>query len=149
MRKNGIRLLFTALFIFNFVFGVATIETKAAGTDDILAYMNEARAEAGLPAYVVDETLVDVASTRAAECSSRFSHTRPNGRAWYTVSDYTQGENLAHAENDTQSKPENVVLAWLLSPKHKANVLRSTFTSVGIAYYYADNGETYIVCEFK
>ena len=86
---------------------------------------------------------------RAAECSKKFSHIRPNGKAWYTVSGATNAENLAHAVNDAQQSPENVVLAWLLSPTHKANVMRRSCTSVGIAYYIGANGETYIVCEFN
>ncbi len=71
------------------------------------------------------------------------------GKAWHTVSAATNAENLAHAVNDAQQSPENVVLAWLLSPTHKANVMRKSCTSVGIAYYKGANGETYIVCEFN
>ena len=131
------------------LFGAYSFECRAAGADDVLAYMNVARAEAGLPAYIVDETLQEAATTRAAECASRFSHTRPNGKAWYTVSSAAKGENLTHARNEEQSNPENVVLAWLLSPKHQANVMRKSFSSVGIAYYDNGNGDIYIACEFK
>ncbi|MCR5670054.1 MAG: CAP domain-containing protein [Butyrivibrio sp.] len=125
------------------------VEVKAASEDDVLSLMNAARQEAGLSAYTLDSELSKAAQTRAEECSTRFSHTRPNGKAWSTVSASTNGENLAHAVNSTQSKPENVVTAWLLSPTHKANVLRNTFSSVGIAYFKGDDGQTYIVCEFK
>ena len=124
-------------------------KAQATNPDDVLSYMNAERSAAGLPGFTVDDTLADIAAIRAVECSTRFSHIRPNGKAWYTVSSSTNGENLAHAVNINQQKPENVVLAWMLSPSHKANVLRETFSSVGIAYYYSDNGETYIVCEFK
>lgn len=125
------------------------ITVKAAREDDILALMNDARAQQGLGAVSLDETLTGVARTRAEECSSRFSHVRPNGKAWHTVSSSTKAENLAHAVNDNQQKPENVVLAWLLSPSHKANVMKKNCTSVGIAYFKGDNGDTYIVCEFN
>ena len=124
-------------------------KVQATSPDDVLAYMNAERAAAGLPGFTVDNTLVDIAAIRAVECSTSFSHIRPNGKAWYTVSSSTNGENLAHAVNANQQKPENVVLAWMLSPSHKANVMRETFSSVGIAYYYSENGETYIACEFK
>ncbi len=149
MWKNVIKIFISVLLVFNIVFSANVIDVKAEGTDDVLACMNAVREEAGLPAYVLDDTLQVAAATRAQECSTKFSHVRPNGGAWYTVSDVTRGENLAHAENSNQSKAENVVLAWCLSPKHNANVMRSTFTSVGIAYYYADSGDAYIVCEFK
>ncbi len=125
------------------------VTARAAREDDILALMNNARAQQGLGAVSLDSTLTTVAQTRAAECSTRFSHIRPNGKAWYTVSSSTNAENLAHAVNDAQQMPENVVLAWLLSPTHKANVMRQNCTSVGIAYYKGANGETYIVCEFN
>ena len=128
---------------------IAPVRSEANSPDDIIAYMNAERTAAGLPAFTVDDGLSDIAAVRAVECSTRFSHIRPNGKAWYTVSNNTNGENLAHAVNANQQKPENVVLAWMLSPTHKANVLRETFSSVGIAYYYSDNGETYIVCEFR
>ncbi|WP_022778625.1 CAP domain-containing protein [Butyrivibrio sp. AE3009] len=128
---------------------IAPIKAQATCPDDVLAYMNAERSAAGLPGFTVDDTLSDIAAVRAVECSTRFSHIRPNGMAWYTVSKSTNGENLAHAVNANQQKPENVVLAWMLSPTHKANVLRETFSAVGIAYYYSDNGETYIVCEFR
>lgn len=128
---------------------IQPMQVKASNPDDILAYMNAERDAAGLAAFTVDDELSDVAVARAKECSTKFSHTRPNGKAWSTISSLTNGENLAHAVNENQQKPENVVLAWMLSPTHKANVLRSTFSSVGIAYYYSDTGETYIVCEFR
>ena len=134
-----------------FVLGILfqPITAKAAKEDDIVALMNNARAQQGLGAVSLDSTLTGIAQTRAVECSTRFSHVRPNGKAWYTVSRSTNAENLAHAVNDAQQKPENVVLAWLLSPTHKANVMRKNCTSVGIAYYQGANGETYIVCEFN
>lgn len=148
MKKAGRRLLITFVFIY-LVFGGRALETKAAASDEVLACMNAARTQAGLPVLVLDETLQAAASTRASECATKFSHIRPNGKAWYTVSSCTNGENLAHAKNDNQSKAENVVYAWLLSPKHKANVMRDTFSCVGIAYYSDGNGNTYIACEFK
>ena len=125
------------------------IRAKASSEEDVLELMNSVRESEGLEAFVMDEDLSDVAYTRAVECSEKFSHTRPNGKAWYTVSTLTKGENLAHARNYNQQKPENVVYAWTISQGHYANLVRGNFSSVGIAYYVADNGETYIACEFK
>ena len=125
------------------------VTARASSEDDVLEQINAYRESAGLEYFTMDEDLCDVAAIRAAECSEKFSHTRPNGQAWNTVSSLTNGENLAHARNYNQQKPENVVYAWMLSPKHCANVLRTTFSSVGIAYYVAEDGDTYIVCEFR
>lgn len=124
------------------------IIAEASSEDDVLTMMNAVRESAGLEAFTMDEDLQDIAEIRASECAQKFSHIRPNGKAWYTVSNLTNGENLAHAVNSTQQKPENVVYAWTLSPKHYANLVRSSFTSVGIAYYCNENGETFIACEF-
>ena len=120
-----------------------------SGAYGVLDQINAYRASYGLSALTMDEDLTDVASVRAVECSQRFSHMRPNGSAWYTVSSLTNGENLAFAENYNQQKPENVVLAWMLSPGHSANVLRKSFSTAGIYYYESDNGEIYIACEFR
>ncbi len=125
------------------------ITAQASNEEDVLGQINAYREAEGLELVAMDEDLCAVAAIRAQECSEKFSHTRPNGQPWNTVSALTNGENLAHARNQTQQKPENVVYAWILSPKHCANVLRSTYSTVGIAYYYAENGETYIACEFR
>ncbi|MGQ9869237.1 CAP domain-containing protein [Leptodesmis sp.] len=44
-------------------------------------------------------------------------------------------ENIA-AGYDT---PEEVVQGWIDSPEHRANLLNSSFTEVGIGYYYLAN----------
>jgi len=134
-------LILAGLFLF-------PLSVEASSEGDVLDLINEYRASAGLDAVTMDDELNGVAAIRAEECSQKFSHTRPNGQAWYTVSKLTNGENLAHAVNYNQQKPENVVYAWMLSPKHSANVLRSNFSLVGIAYYCNDEGETFIACEF-
>ncbi|MBQ9590724.1 MAG: CAP domain-containing protein [Butyrivibrio sp.] len=135
-------LILAGLFLF-------PLSVEASSEGDVLDLINEYRASAGLDAVTMDDELNGVAAIRAEECSQKFSHTRPNGQAWYTVSKLTNGENLAHAVNYNQQKPENVVYAWMLSPKHSANVLRSNFSLVGIAYYCNDEGETFIACEFR
>ena len=146
--KKSIVLLVTLIMI-----GMLScpVSAKAASSsaNDVLDEINAYRASYGLSALTMDDGLTDVASVRAAECSQKFSHIRPNGEEWYTVSSLTNGENLAHAENYNQQKPENVVLAWMLSPGHSANVLRKSFSTAGIYYYQSDNGEIYIACEFR
>ena len=144
--KRIIKLLLSLILAGLFLF---PLSVEASSEGDVLDLINEYRASAGLDAVTMDDELNGVAAIRAEECSQKFSHTRPNGQAWYTVSKLTNGENLAHAVNYNQQKPENVVYAWMLSPKHSANVLRSNFSLVGIAYYCNDEGETFIACEFR
>ncbi len=145
MRK-GLIVALTAL-LFGLLF--QPVESRAASEDDVLGLINAERSQAGLGSVSMDSSLTEAAAIRAQECSTYFSHTRPDGSSWSTVSGITKGENLARARDNAQSKPENVVLAWMLSPKHKENVLKPAYTSVGIAYYYGENGVTIIVCEFN
>ena len=101
--------------------------------------VNEERAEAGLDPLEWDSNLETVANVRASEISHSFSHTRPNGRQWYTVNSKIQGgENLAYGFNTA----EEVVEAWMNSPTHRDNILYDEFTKVAISIY-EDNGTCY------
>ena len=144
--KRALLSLFTLITIVSLLF---PIKVQASCEDDVVQYMNAARLQAGLDEVSLDSSLTELAMIRAKECSVSFSHIRPDGEAWSSVSVITNGENLARARNEEQSKPENVVLAWLLSPSHKVNVMRQSCTGVGVAYYRAEDGITYIVCEFN
>jgi len=65
-----------------------------------------------------------------------FSHTRPDGSAWWTVnSNLMYGENLAIDFYDATS----VVNAWMASPTHAANIM-ANFSSGAIAVYQHANG---------
>lgn len=79
-----------------------------------------------------------IASTVVAEAArlpqNRFSHTRPSGASCFTalteagVSYTRAGENIAYG----QSTPEAVVQSWMSSSGHRANILSSSFTTIGI-----------------
>ena len=144
MKKVFFIITITLLLVF------CKCKTNACYTDPekVLEYMNMIRAEFDLPALTMDDTLKTAASVRAVELSQSFSHTRPDGSAWYAVADGLRGENLARAINDEQSKSLNIAYAWYLSPGHCSNLLKGTYTQVGISYYEKD-GITYIACEFK
>lgn len=97
--------------------------------------VNDIRAEAGLDPLVWDSNLETVANVRANEISKNFSHTRPNGRQWYTVNSKIQGgENLAFGFDTA----EDVVDAWMNSPTHKDNILYDEFEKVAISIYEED-----------
>ena len=97
--------------------------------------INEIRAEAGLESLTWDSNLETVASVRANEISKSFSHTRPNGKQWYTVNSKIQGgENLAYGFD----KAEDVVDAWMNSPTHRDNILYDEFDKVAISIYEED-----------
>ena len=106
--------------------------------------VNEERAEAGLDPLTWDSNLETVASVRASEISESFSHTRPNGRQWYTVNSKIQGgENLAFGYDNA----EEVVEAWMNSPTHRDNILYDEFEKVAISIY-EENGVLYYAQEY-
>lgn len=107
--------------------------------------INEIRAEAGLNDLEWDQNLETVSHVRAKESSEKFSHTRPDGKQWYTVNSKIQGgENLAFGFNDA----EDAVDAWMESPTHKDNILYDEFTKSAIAIYQDDDGTCYWTQQF-
>lgn len=109
-----------------------------------LNMVNEQRESAGLNDLEWDKNLESVASVRAEESSESFSHTRPDGSAWYTVNSNIQGgENLAWG----QTSPQQVVSEWMASPTHKDNILYNEFESAAISLYET-NGTNYWALEF-
>lgn len=88
----------------------------------------------------MDAELNRAAQVRAEEIVRKFSHTRPDGSKWSTVSKSAYGENIAKG----QRTADKVMAAWLTSSGHRANMLRASYGSIGVcAYVY--NGVTYWV----
>ncbi len=107
--------------------------------------VNEQRAAAGLDNLKWDQNLETVCSVRAKECSQKFSHTRPNGKAWYTVNSKIQGgENLAFGYDSAS----DCVEAWMNSPTHRDNILYDEFAKVAIGIYQDDDGTCYWAQEY-
>jgi len=101
----------------------------------ILDLVNGQRAAAGLPALTWNDTLAESANIRATEIVVKWSHTRPDGSAWYTAgSQMEMGENLAYGQSDTTQ----VMNEWMASTGHAENILRSSFTQMGVSCYYCD-----------
>lgn len=130
---------------------IALADTSATNTslraEALRAFnlVNSQRAANGLPALVWDSNLESTSAVRSQECSISFSHTRPNGRAWYTVNSAIMGgENLAYGYYDASS----AVNAWMASPTHKENILWPSFRKIAITIYAADDGTYYWAQEF-
>lgn len=104
-----------------------TVAVSAA--DEIHRQLNAFRAQNGLPALVRDPMLDRAASVRAAEIAQKFSHTRPDGSHWSTVSDRAFGENIARGHRTA----DKTMAAWMTSAGHRATMLRRSYGSVGIA----------------
>ncbi|MGE4548265.1 MAG: CAP domain-containing protein [Intestinibacillus sp.] len=117
---------------------------------EVVRLVNVEREKAGLSALTIDSKTQAAAQTRAAELQQSFSHTRPNGSSPFTalaeagVSYKAAGENIAMG----QKTPAEVVNAWMNSSGHRANILGSQFTSIGVGYVTGSNGYAYWAQEF-
>jgi hypothetical protein len=98
---------------------------------------NAARVQNGLPSLQVSPLLERVAQEKVNDmvANNYFAHTSPAGVTpwhWFETVGYSftyAGENLAVDFSDSQ----DVTNAWLNSPEHRANILDTNFTQVGIA----------------
>ena len=107
---------------------------------EILRLVNVERAKEGLKPLKFDYDRYECAKIRAKECNKEvtFSHTRPDGRPWYTVMDdmgkgsyWQAGENLALY----MYSAEHVVQGWMNSPGHRANILRPEYDLMAVAVW--------------
>lgn len=115
-------------------------------TETILKLVNEYRAENGLTALKLDETLCNAAKQRAKEIAEDYSigHTRLDGEKWYTVLEEFDfvycfaAENLAFTEG-VKNSPEYVTEMWINSKTHRANILNEGGSLIGIAWVKKGN----------
>lgn len=107
--------------------------------------MNQQRVAQGLSSLAWSDALTNAAQVRAGEITTTFSHTRPNGSAFWTVDSNVQyGENLAKLYQSADS----VYTAWMNSPTHAANIMDGGYKTVGIAVCQTDDGSWYWAQEF-
>ncbi len=98
---------------------------------EVLEIVNEERAAEGLGALTMDADLLEAAMQRAAEINLYFSHTRPTGETCFTISSKAFGENIAAG----QSSATSVMTSWMNSSGHRANILTSSYQSIGIGCF--------------
>ena len=122
----------------------SVVQTEASMSQSILCLVNEERAAAGIGAVHSNPQLEAAALVHSRDMVSKrfFAHTSPEGIGFIRrISDtgYTQGagswlagENLAWGSGSL-STPAQIVLSWMESPPHRANLLRGQFREIGIA----------------
>lgn len=98
----------------------------------ILDLVNQERSKAGAKKLKMDSTLLEAAMLRAAECTVKFNHIRPNGTMCFTVSSKVYAENIAWG----YKSPEAVMEGWMKSSGHKKNLLNKKYKSIGIGCFY-------------
>lgn len=105
---------------------------------EVIRLVNEIRAENGLRELTYDWELARVARYKSQDMKDNkyFSHTSPvYGSPFqmmksFGISYRSAGENIAKG----YATPEAVVEGWMNSPGHRANILNSSFTHIGVGY---------------
>lgn len=112
----------------------------------VLDLVNQERSRAGLKPYAMDWELQRVARVKACDMAEKgyFSHTSPTyGSPFdmmkqFGISYRSAGENIAQG----QRTPAEVMQAWMNSSGHRANILKSDYTHIGIGY--CQNGNNWV-----
>jgi len=98
---------------------------------------NTSRSQSGLSGLIENDLLNKAAEMKAKDMAEKsyFSHTTPENRKFTYFIDSVgydfkyAGENLAVTQQDTG----DVAKAWMESPTHRANILRSKYNEIGMA----------------
>ena len=109
----------------------------------VVQLVNDVRKKNGLKALTEDWQLSRVARYKSQDMRDLgyFSHTSPTyGSPFEMMKSFgikyrTAGENIAKG----YQTPEAVVNAWMNSPGHKANILNSSYTHIGVGYVASGN----------
>lgn len=114
---------------------------------EVVQLANLQRIAAGIPPLVVHPAVGSAAMAHSEDMAAtgRMSHTGSDGsdagirlaRAGFTWR--TWGENVAAGQRTAQ----DVLTAWMNSPGHRANILGTTFTTIGVGVATATDGTRY------
>ncbi len=121
--------------------------TPTSVTDDfrsrVIARTNDYRLQNGCSALTMNELLNNAAQGHSNDMALNdfFSHTGSNGSSpWDRMRNagyyYSRAaENVAAG----YSSPESVVVGWMNSAGHRANILNCDLKDIGVGYYYLGN----------
>lgn len=121
------------------IINIPTVDsTVTAYEGEVVSLVNEIRAQNGLSPLSQDWQLSRVARYKSQDMRDNgyFSHTSPtygspfNMMKNFGITYKTAGENIAKG----YQTPKAVVDAWMNSPGHRANILSSSFTHIGVGY---------------
>ena len=110
---------------------------------EVVRLVNAQRAQNGLKPLAEHWELSRVARYKSADMAGKryFSHESPTYGSPYQmmrslgISFRSAGENIAYG----QRTPAAVVGAWMNSSGHRANILNSSYTHIGVGYHEAGN----------
>lgn len=126
---------------------IPTLSDVKAIENKVAQLVNQERAKRGLPPLSYNWELARVARYKSADMANKnyFSHTSPTyGSPFrmmetFGIRSSAAGENIAMG----QQTPEAVMIAWMNSPGHKANILSNNFTQIGVGYAKSSTGRIY------
>jgi uncharacterized protein YkwD len=110
----------------------------------VIELVNQERANAGLQPVSFEPRLAQAAETHSQNMAFQdfFSHTGADGSEFSDRMEAAGFEPRGlRAENITVSHttPEAAVEFWMNSPRHRANILNSEFTQLGVGHYFLEN----------
>ena len=143
LRSHGLAVFLVILLVSQAGVNLTTAKGKVLGyatnisVPEIIRLTNNERASADLSTLKENSTLDKAAGLKAADMFAKdyWAHFAPDGTSpWYFFSlvgyQYSwAGENLAR----DFSTSGGVVNAWMASSGHRANILNSNFTEIGVA----------------
>lgn len=129
-------------------FGTGVNGSNMTFEQQVLQLVNEERARESLEPLTFDPLLAQAARTHSTNMARQdfFGHTGNDGsdcidriRATGFTRNVPLGENIAAGHTTAES----VVDGWMDSPGHRANILNSAFTRLGVGHYFLedDTGE--------
>lgn len=126
-------------------------ETTNQATE-VLNLVNKERKKNGLKELILDNQLTSVANIKAKDMADKgyFSHNSATyGSPFEMLQRFgieysTAGENIAGG----QSTPQEVMTDWLNSSGHRANILNSNYSKLGVGFYEGGQLHTYWVQMF-
>ena len=127
-------IIIAAIFLYPNIIYTPDIEANAKKLIDMT---NDYRESIGLSELKPNARLTQAATNKAYDLliNQYFSHTSPEGKrfsSWIKDVGYKYfyvGENLAIDFNNN----ENLFQAWLNSPSHKENIIKSQYQEIGVA----------------
>ncbi len=124
----------------------------AAFQKRVVELVNAERAKNGLKPLKMNAQVNKTATLKSQDMAKLgyFDHNSPtygspfNMMKKYGISYKTAGENIAMG----QTTPEQVMKGWMNSPGHRANILRSSFTQIGVGVAKNSSGRLYWTQQF-
>lgn len=114
------------------------VKASASQVTDVVKLVNAERSKAGLKPLTQNWELSRVAQYKAEDMAKNhyFDHNSPTyGTPFQMITKFgikysSAGENIAQG----QQTPQEVMKAWMNSSGHRANILNSSYTQIGVGY---------------